>query len=220
MFTGIIQSVGAIAELQRKGADTRARIAAGGLDLSSMRAGDSIAVSGVCLTVTERDAQSFSVDISAETLRCTTFSSLAAGTRVNLEPALAAGSPLGGHFVTGHVDGVGRVLDCRPEGASRRVTIETPAALAKYIAAKGSLCVDGVSLTVNEINGDAQGRAIAKGSASVAGGRMPGAANAFSVNLIPHTLQHTTLGALAADDWVNLEVDIIARYLERLHACR
>lgn len=197
MFTGIIQSVGTIVELKRKGADTRARIAAGGLDLSSMRAGDSIAVSGVCLTVTERDAQSFSVDISAETLRCTTFSSLAAGTRVNLEPALAAGSPLGGHFVTGHVDGVGRVLNCQPEGASRRVTIETPAALAKYIAAKGSLCVDGVSLTVNEITG-----------------------NTFSVNLIPHTLQHTTLGALAADDRVNLEVDIIARYLERLHACR
>ncbi|RJQ47534.1 MAG: riboflavin synthase [Gammaproteobacteria bacterium] len=197
MFTGIIQSVGAIAELQRKGADTRARIATGGLDLSSIRVGDSIAVSGVCLTVTEHDAKSFAVDISAETLRCTTFSSLAAGARVNLEPALAAGAPLGGHFVTGHVDGVGRVLDCRPEGASRRVSIEVPHALAKYIAAKGSLCVDGVSLTVNEING-----------------------NACTVNLIPHTLQHTTLGALAAGAQVNLEVDIIARYLERLHACR
>lgn len=196
MFTGIIQSVGTIAELQRKDADTRARIAAGDLDLSKVRAGDSIALSGVCLTVTEHDAQHFAVDISAETLRCTTLSSLAAGARVNLEPALAAGAPLGGHFVTGHVDGVGHVLSCQPEGASLRVSIEIPHALAKYIAVKGSLCVDGVSLTVNEING-----------------------NACSVNLIPHTLQHTTLGALGAGNRVNLEVDIIARYLERLHTC-
>ncbi len=193
MFTGITQSAGTVAELQRKGADARARIAAGGLDLSGVRAGDSIAVCGVCLTVTEIGGQDFTVDISAETLRCTTLSSLVTGARVNLEAALNAGAPLGGHFVTGHVDGVGRVLSCQREGASLRVSIEAPAALAKYIAVKGSLCVDGVSLTVNEIND-----------------------NAFIVNLIPHTLQHTTLGALAVGAQVNLEVDIIARYLERL----
>lgn len=197
MFTGIIQSIGAITVLQRTGQDAQARILGGGLDLSKVRAGDSIAVSGVCLTVTERDAQSFAVDISSETLRCTTLGSLSAGARVNLELALAAGAPLGGHFVTGHVDGVGGVLNSQPEGASLRVTIETPAALAKYIAAKGSICLDGVSLTVNEIND-----------------------NAFTVNLIPHTLQHTTLGALAVGARVNLEVDIIARYLERLHTWR
>lgn len=197
MFTGIIQSVGAIIELQRTGQDARARIVGGDLDLSNVRAGDSIAVCGVCLTVTEIEGRDFTVDISAETLRCTTLSSLAAGARVNLERALNAGAPLGGHFVTGHVDGVGRVLSCQPEGASRRVSIEVPAALAKYIAAKGSICVDGVSLTVNDVTDDV-----------------------FEVNLIPHTLQCTTLGALALDTRVNLEVDIIARYLERLHTCR
>jgi riboflavin synthase len=196
MFTGIIQSVGAVTELTRRGADVRARIG-GDLDLSKICAGDSIAVNGVCLTVTERDARSFAADISAETQRCTTLGSLKPGERVNLEPALAAGAPLGGHFVTGHVDGVGRVLSSRPEGASLRVSIEAPAALAKYIAVKGSICVDGVSLTVNEIAG-----------------------NAFSVNFIPHTLHHTTLGDRHAGNRVNLEVDIIARYLERLHTCR
>ena len=158
-----------------------------------MHVGDSIAVSGVCLTVTELHANGFCADVSGETLACTTFATLAEGTRLNLEKSLTLTKPLGGHWVSGHVDGVGNITACDKDGESLRVQIKAPDNLAKYIAAKGSISVDGVSLTINAVSGAE-----------------------FTVNLVPHTLQETTLGEVKAGRKVNLEVDIIARYLERL----
>lgn len=193
MFTGIIEAVGRIAALERRGLDARLRIDAGKLDMGDVRLGDSIAVSGVCLTVIARGAQDFSADVSAETLARTTLGGLAPGAGVNLEKALTPTTRLGGHLVSGHVDGVGELAARYDEGRSLRMRFRAPAELARYIAAKGSICVDGVSLTVNAVQGAE-----------------------FEVNIVPHTLAETTLGELAAGAAVNLEVDILARYLERL----
>jgi riboflavin synthase len=193
MFTGIILAVGSVAGIDPMGGDTRLRIHAGGLGLADTKLGDSIAVNGVCLTAVELTADGFAADVSGETLSRTTLGALKRGAPVNLELALTPSTRLGGHLVSGHVDGIGRLLDRRTEGRSQRLRFEAPAGLAKYIAEKGSICVDGVSLTVN----------------SVEGAR-------FGVNVVPHTLGQTTLGSLAPGDPVNLEVDLLARYLERL----
>lgn len=193
MFTGIIEAVGRIVTIEPQASGRRVRIHGGALDLGDVRVGDSVAVNGVCLTVTELPGDGFWADVSAETLAHTTFSTLAPGARVNLEKALAAGARLGGHLVNGHVDGVGTIVERTPDGTSRRLTIEAPAGLAKYIARKGSICVDGVSLTVN----------------AVAGAR-------FELTIVPHTLVATALDGCVAGQRVNLEVDLIARYLERL----
>lgn len=193
MFTGIIQAIGKINTLERRGGDARLRVAGGKLDLADVKLGDSIAVSGVCLTVVELSAQDFSADVSGETLTRTTLGSLKSGATVNLEKALLPTTRLGGHLVSGHVDGIGRVRDRRPDARSVRFRIAAPRALGKYIAEKGSVCIDGVSLTVNAVH-DAE----------------------FEVNIVPHTLAETTLGELAAGDTVNIEVDLLARYLERL----
>lgn len=193
MFTGIIQAIGAIGRVQQHGGDRRLRIEAGGLDLADAQLGESIAVSGVCLTVVGFDAGGFSADVSVETLSLTTLGRLATGAPVNLERALRAGDRLGGHLVSGHVDGVGRVERRWPDARSERWRFSAPAALLRYVAVKGSICVDGVSLTVNAVD-----------------------ATGFEVNLVPHTLQHTAFGATADGAEVNLEVDVIARYVERL----
>ena len=193
MFTGIVEAVGSIGRVETRGADLRLRIYAGALDMSDVRPGDSIAVSGVCLTAVDCAADGFWADVSRETLEHTTLRTARVGTRVNLEKALAAGSRLGGHLVSGHVDGVGVVRERQPDGQSVRLRIEAPAALACYIAQKGSICIDGVSLTVNAVDGVR-----------------------FDLNIVPHTAHQTTLAALSAGQRVNLEVDLIARYLERL----
>lgn len=193
MFTGIVQAVGTIAALQPKGGDVELVVSALGLGLDHVQLGDSIAVNGCCLTVTQVDTNSFRADVSRETLNVTTLDQLATGSRVNLEKAVTAGQPLGGHYVTGHVDGIARVLRTETDARSTRVFFEVLPTLARYIARKGSVCVDGVSLTVNGV-GDTH----------------------FDVNLIPHTLEVTTLGECRAGKNVNLEVDTIARYLERL----
>lgn len=191
MFTGIVQAVGRIERFDPSGAGARIRVHAGGLDLSDVAIGDSIAVNGCCLTVVARDGQGFEMDVSRETLDCT--AGFAPGAHLNLEKALRANDRLGGHLVTGHVDGIGRVLAVEPTGDNRVLRFSMPAALARYVARKGSVTVNGVSLTVN-----------------VAG------ADGFAVNLIPHTLGATNLGALRAGDAVNLEIDLIARYVERM----
>lgn len=193
MFTGIIQAVGKIDIIEMQGGDARLRIDATPLDMDDVRLGDSIAVNGVCLTAIEHSAHGFGVDVSAETLRLTTLGTLGAGMRVNLEKALTPSSRLGGHLVSGHVDGVGEVIERRSEARCVRFRIQAPASLARYIAMKGSICVDGVSLTVNAVDG-AQ----------------------FDLNIVPHTLTATTLGETRTGNRVNLEVDVIARYLERL----
>ncbi len=193
MFTGIIEAIGKVVLLENKGADARLGIHPGKLDWAEVRLGDSIAVQGVCLTVAELDGGHFYADVSAESLRCTALALLKAGSAVNLERSVTPATRLGGHLVSGHVDGVGRVVARTEEGRSVRLQIEAPRELTKYIASKGAICVDGVSLTVN----------------SVMGAR-------FEINIIPHSLQATTLGALQAGNPVNLEVDLIARYVERL----
>ena len=193
MFTGIVQAVGKIASLQNHGNDSRITLLAGDLDLIGVNLGDSVCVSGVCLTISTIGDHRFTADLSAETLSRTTFATLGTGDHVNLEKSLTPQTPLGGHLVMGHVDGVGKVVERRPEGRSVRLNIEAPSALVRYIAEKGSICVDGVSLTVNAV-----------------------AARTFEVNIIPHTLACTTLDLLIAGRHVNLEVDLIARYLERL----
>src|SRR3990167_5175692 len=193
MFTGIIQAIGKIAALERRDGDARLRVASGKLDLADVKLGDSIALSGVCLTVVELSAKDFAADVSGETLACTTLGNLKPGATVNLEKALLPTTRLGGHMVSGHVDGVGKVLDLRQDARSVRFRIAVPRELSKYIAEKGSVCINGVSLTVNAVR-DAE----------------------FEVNIVPHTLAATTLGELAAGDAVNIEVDLLARYLERL----
>lgn len=193
MFTGIIQAVGSLGRPETRGGDLRLRVEAGGLDLSDAQLGESIAVSGVCLTVVAFDAAGFSADVSNETLALTTLGRLREGAAVNLERALRAGDRLGGHLVSGHVDGLGRVLKRWPDARSERWRFAAPSSLLRYVAVKGSICVDGVSLTVNAV--DHEG---------------------FEVNLVPHTLQHTAFGATADGAEVNLEVDVIARYVERL----
>lgn len=193
MFTGIIQAVGTLAAVEAHGTERRLSIATGVLDLSDARIGDSIAVSGVCLTATIFRADGFWCDVSGETLARTTLGELRVGSKLNLETALLPTTRLGGHLVSGHVDGVGTIVEQRTEGQSLRVSVEVPKELAKYIAVKGSVCVNGVSLTVNEVSGAR-----------------------FTVNLVPHTLQQTTLGENVVGSRVNIEVDLIARYLERL----
>lgn len=193
MFTGIIQAVGKIAALESRGGDARVRVDTGSLDLADVHIGDSIAVSGVCLTAVARTASGFSADVSGETLARTTLGQLKPGDRVNLEKALLPTTRLGGHIVSGHVDGVGRVTERREQARSVGLRIEAPAALTRYIAEKGSICVDGVSLTVNAVTGAV-----------------------FDLNLVPHTLAETTLGEFHTGREMNLEVDLLARYLERL----
>jgi riboflavin synthase len=177
------------------GGDIRFLIDAGGLDLSGCSAGDSIAVSGACLTMLQPGGGSFGADVSAETLALTTLGSLQAGKRVNLELALTLVDRLGGHLVTGHVDGVARLVSRHADGRAERFGFEVPAGLEKYVARKGSVCVDGVSLTVNDVSD-----------------------HAFSVCLIPHTLTSTTLDELLPGGRVNIEIDLLARYVERLGA--
>lgn len=193
MFTGIITAIGAITTIQPKGSDVRLHIATGKLDLRDVQLGDSIAVSGVCLTVIERSSTGFWADASRETLERTSIGEAKPGTPVNLEKALTPTTRLGGHLVSGHVDGIGVVTEWGPDGRSWRLRIQAPDALARYIAAKGSICIDGVSLTVNQVNGAA-----------------------FELNIVPHTLAETTLADFTTGRRVNLEVDLIARYLERL----
>jgi riboflavin synthase len=193
MFTGIIQSVGRIARLEPRGGDVRLVVDTTELDLSDVQLGDSISVSGVCLTAVTLEARGFSADVSNETLSLTTLGKLKAGDPVNLEKALRLADRLGGHLVSGHVDGLGKVVSITPDGRSQRWTFEVPPALARYIAAKGSVCIDGTSLTVNEVSG----------------GR-------FGVNLIPHTVEHTAFHVRRVGDAVNIEVDVIARYVEQL----
>ena len=193
MFTGIVQDLGRVVSRELRGVDARLVIATKNLDLTAALVGDSISVQGVCLTVTSLDGASFSADVSHETLSLTTLGELAVGAAVNLEPALRAGDRLGGHLVSGHVDGVAQVSATSHDGDSLRVRVTVPAELARYISRKGSVTVDGVSLTVNEVEGVT-----------------------FGVNLIPHTQAVTTLGRLQAGVRVNLEVDPIARYVERL----
>lgn len=193
MFTGIILAVGHIGKIESKGGDVRLTVATGKLALADAQLGDSIAVNGVCLTAVELGSGHFCADVSRETLSRTTLGQAKVGTPVNLEPALTPTTRLGGHIVSGHVDGVGTVIQRYSDGRSERFILEAPAGLAKYIAEKGSICVDGISLTVNSVDGAR-----------------------FGLNIVPHTLVETTMGEMRAGHTVNLEVDVIARYLERL----
>jgi riboflavin synthase len=194
VFTGIVAAIGTVRSVEKHGGDRRLAIDAGARFLKGVRLGDSIACSGVCLTVAALRGGRFAADLSVETLDATTAGAWRAGTLLNLEKALTLAQPLGGHLVSGHVDGVGRLKSRRPDGRSQRLTFAVPKALRRYVARKGSVCVDGVSLTVNEEG---------------AGG--------FGVNIVPHTLRHTTLGRIEPGDPVNLEVDLLARYLEKLN---
>jgi riboflavin synthase len=193
MFTGIVQGIGSVRAVEPHGGDVTLWIDAGGVSLADVQVGGSIAVNGACLTATRLDGNAFAADVSRETLTLTTLGSAAPGTPVNIEKALQAGQSLGGHYVTGHVDGMGVVVSRHDDARSVRVEFEVPDELARYVARKGSICVDGVSLTVNGVNG-----------------------RRFDVNLVPHTLELTTLAACNRGTRVNLEVDIIARYLERM----
>jgi riboflavin synthase len=193
VFTGIIEAVGRIRAREARGGDLRLEIARGRLPFDGVVLGESIAVSGVCLTVVAFDADGFAADVSNETLAKTTLGALAPGAPVNLERAMRASDRFGGHVVAGHVDAVGLVASIGDDGRSQRWRFEAPESVLRYVAPKGSLCVDGVSLTVNGV--DARG---------------------FEVNLVPHTLAHTAFGAMSCGARVNLEVDLIARYVERL----
>lgn len=193
MFTGIIEAVGHIAAIQPQGADMRLRVHTGKMDLSQVKLGDSIAVSGVCLTAVELPGDGFWADVSTETLKRTILGELATGSPVNLEQALTPNHRLGGHLVSGHVDGLGQIIEMRQQARSWQLQIQAPVELARYIAVKGSICIDGISLTVNTVD-----------------------AAQFSVNIVPHTHQETTIADYQTGRQVNLEVDIIARYLERL----
>ena len=204
MFTGIVTAIGTIESREERG-DLRLRIACP-FDPGKIAVGASIACSGVCLTVVQRGGNAgdawFAVDVSAETLSCTARDSWAEGAKLNLEPSLKLGDELGGHIVSGHVDAVGTVVERASEGDSIRLTLEAPAQLAPFIASKGSIAVDGVSLTVNEV------------------ADQPGGAVRFGLNIIPHTSEVTTLRELNEGDEVNLEIDTVARYLQRLESLR
>ena len=193
MFTGIVQGVATVRAIEPRGGDVTLVFDTAGVSLADIEPGGSVAVSGVCLTATRFDAASFAADVSRETLSLTTLGDWVVGSRVNLEKALLAGQALGGHYVTGHVDGVGQLVSRHDDARSVRMEFRVPPELARYVARKGSICIDGVSLTVNGARGDR-----------------------FDVNLVPHTLEVTTLGGLQAGSRVNLEVDIIARYVERM----
>lgn len=193
MFTGIIETTGRLIRRTPHGDDQTLTIESQNFDFSRTQLGDSIAVNGVCLTVTELSQSAFSADVSAETLRLTTLGDLREGNPVNLESALTLSTPLGGHLVSGHVDGVGELLSREAEARSEKLTFQMPKALSRYVAQKGSITIDGISLTVNSVGDDW-----------------------FAVNIIPHTSDRTTLSHYAVGQKVNLEVDLIARYLERL----
>ena len=193
MFTGIIQSKGDIKEILSSREGARLKINTNALDLSDSKVGDSIAVDGVCLTVTQLSGDGFTADVSNETLACTTFSGLKQEQEVNLEKSLRANQGIDGHLVSGHVDGIGRVSSVEKDGDSVRIQIEAQNDIVKYIAKKGSICINGVSLTVNRV-----------------------VKNIFDVNIVPHTLSATTLADLSLNSNVNLEIDQIARYVERL----
>ena len=193
MFTGIILATGRVSSLTEKGGDLELGVDAAALDLERVAIGDSISVQGACLTVTRKEGACFYADVSRETMAKTTLGNLRAGSRVNLEPSLRAGDALGGHWVSGHVDTVGKLKTLVQDARSWRLEFELPAALMRFVASKGSICVNGVSLTVNNVAG-----------------------RCFDVNIIPHTLKVTTLGEIKVDDGVNIEIDVVARYLERL----
>lgn len=193
MFTGIIEAIGEIKRVEQQQGDVRLTVSTSGLDLSDAQLGDSIAVNGVCLTAIELTPGEFVADVSNETLSATTMGNIKAGSTVNLECALQAQTRLGGHMVSGHVDGVGQIIERKADARSVRFTFAMPLDISRYVAQKGSICIDGISLTVNTVD-DAS----------------------FSVNIVPHTLKMTTLGDRHVGDLVNLEVDVIARYLERL----
>src|ERR1700675_255058 len=199
MFTGIIVATGRVSSLAEKGGDLElgidAAAGAAALDLERIAVGDSVSVQGACLTVTRKDGTRFYADVSRETMAKTTLGALSPGSKVNLEPSLRAGEPLGGHWVSGPLDAVGKLKALVQDARSWRLEFELPASLMRFVAPKGSICVDGVSLTVNKVDG-----------------------RCFDVNIIPHTFNVTTLGELKIDDGVNIEIDVIARYLERLMA--
>ena len=197
MFTGLIEGVGRLRQREPRGGDVRLHVEVGTLPFADVAMGESIAVSGVCLTVVAFDATSFAADVSTETLSLTTLGGLADGQALNLERAMRPTDRLGGHLVSGHVDGVGRVLSVHEDARAQRWRFAAPAPLLKYIATKGSICVDGVSLTVNAVDGEG-----------------------FEVALIPHTVSHTAFASTRVGDAVNLEVDLVARYVERLLAAR
>ena len=193
MFTGIIEGLGRLAALDKRGGDARLVIEVGNLAFDDVRLGESIAVNGVCLTVVGFDTRHFEADASNETLSLTTLGALVPGAVVNLERAMRPTDRLGGHLVSGHVDGVGKVLDITPDARAQRWRFAAPQPLLRYIAKKGSICVDGVSLTVNEVDDEG-----------------------FEVALIPHTVSHTAFAQNTVGDAVNLEIDVLARYVERL----
>ncbi len=193
MFTGIIQAKGRIDSMTPTGGDVRLRVVSDGLPFKTYSLGDSISVNGVCLTAVELFDDGFTMDVSNETLRVTALNNLAEGAEVNLEPALAVGDRLGGHLVSGHVDCVGKVVGRDQESRSITFTIEIPDGYARYIAKKGSVCVDGVSLTINEVSG-----------------------SQFELNIIPHTANETIIDSYRVGTTVNIEVDLLARYIERL----
>jgi riboflavin synthase len=193
MFTGIILAKGRIASVVERGGDLELGVDAAGLDTGRIAIGDSICVQGVCLTVTRKQDACFFADVSRETLAKTTLGKLRVGAHVNLEPSLRAGDALGGHLVSGHVDALGTLRRLADDARSRRMEFQLPADLSRFVAAKGSICINGVSLTVNNVAGPN-----------------------FDVNIIPHTFAVTTLGELRAGDEVNIEIDVVARYLERL----
>jgi riboflavin synthase len=193
MFTGIIEAVGRVQQITPRSGDVRLTIATGKLSLADVKLGDSIATNGICLTVVELTGQGFAADVSNETLRRTCLKTWQVGTRVNLEKALMPTSRLGGHIVSGHVDGLGEIISFKPDARSLQYQVRAPDSLAKYISEKGSITVDGISLTVNAIDGAT-----------------------FSLNIVPHTVQETNVGEWQTGSVVNLEVDLLARYLERL----
>ena len=193
MFTGIIEAIGTVKSLSKIKDEWRLLIDCGSLNLGDVKIGDSIAVNGCCLTVVELSSDTFAADVSEEAMRCTAFEATTTGSRVNLEKAMQASDRFGGHIVSGHVDGVGVLIALEPEGQSLKLEFQAPDELCKYIAAKGSICIDGTSLTVNEVNG-----------------------NVFAINIIPHTQTATIIGDYQPQQKVNLEVDLVARYLERL----
>ena len=197
MFTGIVRDVGTIRALEPRGGDVRLWIDVAALPMAGVVDGDSICVSGCCLTALEVAARGFAADVSRETLSLTTLGGLQAGSKVNLEPSLRAGDSLGGHLVSGHVDGVGELLALHEDARSVRMRFRCPPGLSRYVARKGSIAIDGVSLTVNDVEGDE-----------------------FGVNLIPHTQAVTTLGGFRPGRRVNLEIDQVARYVERLLAAQ
>ena len=193
MFTGIIKAVGEVGQVARRGGDLRLTIHSPDLPWAEFDLGESISVNGVCLTAVEFLSDGFLTDVSAETLAVTTLQQVATGSRVNLEPALALGERLGGHLVSGHVDCIGSIKAREADARSVRIAVDVPAEFGRYIAKKGSVCMDGVSLTVNAVS-----------------------ANTFSVNIIPHTVEVTTAKTYQVGDQVNIEVDMLARYLERM----